>query len=313
MTPSGDPVAAYQLKGRTHSQAISDGSAGEFEVLRIDDLNVDHSYQRDLDVNLVQKIGRKYDIAAAGPIVVSRRSDGKLFIVNGQHRAAGAKTAGEDEVIAQVLDMTSVPTARARVLEAELRLMGNDRRGDKVAERFRAQLAAEHPESLAIVEILAQFNTRINPWPDPRHGVNAVSTVEHIYRKDRGGHLVRVFEFIQEAWGLADGPNASANVLSGVSWLLERHDAEMDRRRMVERLAVEGMDSLLRQARSHKAAMGGSLWMNVYRAMVQVYNERLPENKRLAWRTATPNKESRDAMERAANARSEAGQRDPED
>lgn len=306
-------VANYQMRGKVHSEAIRTGAAGEFEVLTIDDLKVDHSYQRDLDVNLVQRIAKDYDIAAAGPLVVARRSDGSLYVVNGQHRAAGAKTAGELEVIAQVIDLTNVPLDEARRIEAELRLKGNTRRGDKVQERFRAQLAAGWAESLAIVDIVSGFDTRINPWPDPRHGINAVSTVEQLYRKDRGGHLVRVLEFIREAFGQVDGPYAASAVLSGVSWLLERHDNDMDRKRMVERIGVEGLDSLMRQARSHKAALGGALWMNLYRAMIGVYNERLPEHKRLAWRSSTPSKESRDSMERAASARAEAGQMDPED
>lgn len=303
----------YSKRAKAHSEAIRGGTAGEFSVVRIDDLQVDHSYQRDLDVNLVQKIARHYDIAAAGPIVVSKRQDGTLWVVNGQHRAAGAKTAGEDEVIAQIVDNSAVPFDEARQLEAELRLKGNDRRSDKVQERFRAQLAAGYRESIAIVEIAEQFGTRINPWPDPKRGINAVSTVEALYRKDHGGHLVRVFEFIQESFGSADGPTVQVGILNAVSWLLERHGAEMDRGRMVERIGHEGIDSLMRQARSHKAAMGGALWMNVYRAMVGVYNERLPESKRLSWRTSTPQKEARDDMERAASIRAEAGQMDPED
>lgn len=306
-------VATYHLSGRLHSESIRNGDAGAFEVVTIDDLKVDHSYQRDLDVNLVQGIAKEWDIAAAGPIVVARRGDGSLFVVNGQHRAAGAKTAGEAEIIAQVIDLSNVPIDEARKLEAELRLKGNTRRGDKVQERFRAQLAAGYKESLALVEIAREFGTRINPWPDPKHGINCVSTLEGLYRKDRGGHLVRVLEFVREAFGNVDGPTSVSALLSGVSWLLERHDNELDRKRMVERLSVETLDGLLRQARSHKAAMGGSLWMNVYRAMIGIYNERLPESKRLAWRTSTPSKDARDSMERAANARSEAGHRDPED
>jgi hypothetical protein len=301
-------VSAYRLaKSKVHSEAIRSGEAGDFVVLRIDDLKVDHAYQRDLDVNLVQKIARSFDIAAAGPIVVSLRSDGSYFIVNGQHRAAGAKTAGEEEIIAQVVDYSGVPLDEARRKEAELRLKGNDRRSDKALERFRAQIAASHRESLHIVEICDQFGTRINPWADPRHGVTAISTVERLYRKDNGGHLVQVFKFIQEAYGRVDGPSAASTILSGVSWLLERHDNEMNRGRMAQRLGIEGLDSLNRQARAHKAAMGGSLWMNTYRAMIGIYNERLKEDRRLAWRTSTPAKEARDSMDRAAEIRASQG------
>lgn len=302
-------TTSYEQRGQEHSRAIASGAAGEFEVLRIDDLKVDHSYQRDLDVNLVQKIARDYDIAAAGPLVVSRRADGSLYVVNGQHRGAAAKTAGETEVIAQVIDTSGVPIDEARRLEAELRLKGNTRRSDKVQERFRAQLAAGYRESTSIVEIAQQFGTRINPWPDSKHGINCVSTVEALYRKDSGGHLVRVFEFVQEAYGQVDGPTATTALLSATSWLLERHDHEMDRRRMVERLGVEGLDSLMRQGLSHRAALGGSVWMNLYRAMIGVYNERLPEAKRLNWRTsASATKAAVDLASRAAEQRDAIGE-----
>lgn len=311
MSPSGDAVATYKLQGRAHSEQIRSGAAGDFEVLTIDDLKIDHAYQRDLNVDLVQKIARDWDIAAAGPLVVSRRADGSLFIVNGQHRAAAAKTAGEEEVIAQVVDMTEVPLDEARKLEAELRLKGNSRRSDKVQERFRAQLAAGYRESLAIVEIADTFGTRINPWPDGRHGINCVSTVEALYRKDRGGHLVRVFEFVQEAFGQVDGPTSTSTILAGVSWLLERHDHGMDRKRMVERLGVEGTDQLMRAAMAHRAALHGSTWMNFYRAMIGAYNERLPEAKRLPWITSAASRSAAKLDSEAAARRDAAGQTEP--
>lgn len=306
MSPAEGQVAQFTIaRSKVHSEAIKAGEAGEFEVVSLDALKVDHSYQRDLDVNLVQKIARDWDIAAAGPIVCNRRDDGSLYVVNGQHRAAAAKTAGEMEIIAQVTQGLS------QAEEAELRLKGNTRRTDKVQERFRAQLAALHPESLAIVDIAGKFGTRINPWPDTKHGINAVSTIEELYRKDRGGHLVRVLEFIQEAFGQADGPNVTTAALKGVSWLLERHDTGMDRKRMVERLGVEGMPQLMRAAMSHRAALGGSLWMNYYRAMVGVYNERLPEGKRIEWRTTASAKRIAEAESGYAAQRDHGGQTEP--
>ena len=76
--------------------------ARDLGPLSIDELNVDHTYQRDLDQTLAQKIARDYDIVAVDPIIVSMRSDGSLWIVNGQHRAAAAKITGETEILAYV-------------------------------------------------------------------------------------------------------------------------------------------------------------------------------------------------------------------
>jgi hypothetical protein len=268
---------------------IPPGSAatemGDIEVVRIDDLNVDHAYQRDLDAGLVQRIAATWDIVASGPIVVARRADGSLWIVNGQHRAAAAKVAGEQEILAQVKSVAHMSPDQARVYEAELRLKGNTRRTDKSQERFRAQVAAKHPDSLAIVEIASKFETRINPWPDAKHGINSVSAVERLYRKNNGVLLTRVFEFIRDAFGEVGGRYASVASLNAIAWLLEHHDQEMNRSRMVERLGIEGIEAVDRKARAAKGAMGGAIWTNYYRAMIEVYNTNLPQKSRLEWKT----------------------------
>jgi hypothetical protein len=209
-TPENEPVSIPPGTAETEM--------GDMEVVAIDDLNVDHAYQRDLDAGLVQRIAAGWDIVASGPIVVSRRPDGSLWIVNGQHRAAAAKVAGETHILAQVKSVAGMTPDEARVYEAELRLKGNTRRTDKSQERFRAQVAARHADSLAIVEIASKFNTRINPWNDQKHG-------------------------------------------------------------------IKGIEALDRKARAHKGAMGGALWTNYYRAMIEIYNTNLPQKSRLEWRT----------------------------
>jgi hypothetical protein len=276
-TPENEPVSIPPGTAETEM--------GDMEVVAIDDLNVDHAYQRDLDAGLVQRIAAGWDIVASGPIVVSRRPDGSLWIVNGQHRAAAAKVAGETHILAQVKSVAGMTPDEARVYEAELRLKGNTRRTDKSQERFRAQVAARHADSLAIVEIASKFNTRINPWNDQKHGINSVSAVERLYRKNNGVLLTRVFEFIRDAFGEVGGAFASVAMLNAIAWLLERHDQEMNRSRMVERLGVEGIEALDRKARAHKGAMGGALWTNYYRAMIEIYNTNLPQKSRLEWRT----------------------------
>ena len=264
---------------------VSTSDVGNLEVLTIDDLHVDHTYQRDLSADRVQSIAAKWDIVAAGPIVVSRRANGDLYIVNGQHRAAAAKMAGETHVIAQVVnDLTAKQ-------EATLRLKGNYRLGDKAMERFRAQLAAEDPESKAIVTLCEQFETRINATPSTEHGINAITAVETMYRRNKGILLTRVFEVIRLAFGRVEGKYATVGMMKGIEWMLEKHHDGLDRGRFVDRLAAEGPEGLERKARSHKAAMGGALWTNYYRAMVEAYNHRLPEGSRLEWRTGGWSKE----------------------
>jgi hypothetical protein len=254
--------------------------SGKYEVVQIDDLHIDPSYQRDLSRDLVERIKAAWRDAAAGAIVVSRRVSGDLYIVNGQHRTAAAAEIGRTEVLAQVIDGLS------REEEAALRLLGNTSRADSAQERFRAQVAAGNVESIAIQEIAREFDTRINPSPDQRSGINTVAAVEDLYRWDgKGLMLTAVFEVVRDAFGHIGGKAASSSTLKAVGWFMDKHRHEIDRRRFVDRIAAEGVDALDRKARSHKAAVGGALWMNYYRAMVEAYNVRLTERQRLEFKT----------------------------
>jgi hypothetical protein len=253
--------------------------AGKIEVVEIDQLHVDRAYQRELNMELVQKIASKWEPTAAGPIVVSRRRNGDLYIVNGQHRTAGAKMAGETHILAQVVDGLDEAT------EAVLRLQGNTRLGDRSLERFRAQVAAGYAESLDIVKILARFDTKINTASN-EPGINCVSAVERIYRTDKGVLLVRTLEVVKEAFGEIAGRSATAALLAAIAWFLQTHPAEeYDRNRLIEKLSGVGLAALDRMATNTKAAMGGAKWVNVYRAIVEAYNEKLSESNRLEWRT----------------------------
>lgn len=254
--------------------------AGTLEVVHIEDLNVDYIYQRDLNSDLVNKIAGSYDMAVAGTIVISRRANGSLWVVDGAHRVAGATLAGEKEMLAQVLSGLDQQT------EAALRLKGNVKRSDKSAERFKAQVAAGFTESLAIVEILGNFESKLNiSAPDTYHGINAISAVESIYRVNKGIMLARVLEMIRDAFGSVGGKTSSVAMLKGIAWLIQKHEREMDRGRMIDKMSRDGVDMIERKARSIKLTHGGALWVNFYRAMIDSYNERLPEKSKLEWKT----------------------------
>lgn len=261
------------------SKLLADaGDAGNVEVLMIEDLRIDALYQRDLSQDLVNKIAETWDLAAAGPIVVSRRKSGDMYIVNGQHRTAAAKRAGETEILAQVIEGLDAKT------EAELRLKGNTRRSDRPAERFKAQVAAGHEDSLAIVEICNRFDTKINEFPNMSSGINAVAAIERLYERDNGILLVRTFEMIQDAWSSVGGEYATSSILKSLAFFINQHP-EANRNRLIGRLTMEGPKGLQRRGMNHRAIHGGAEWLNYYRALVEVYNDKLNDANKLELRT----------------------------
>ena len=259
--------------------------AGTIEVVKIADLKRDPAYQRPISQDLVDDIARNWDIVAADLIVVSRRQNGDLYIVNGQHRSAAAMQAGETEVLAHVINGLTAKD------EAILRLKGNKRRNDTAQDRFRAQVSAADPESLDIVRIVESLGGRVNFHPDAKYGINTVSSLETVYRKDGGVLLLRTLELIVAAFGNLDGRHSSVGILKSIAWLLENHtDDNMDMARLRERIQIVGVDELDRKARNHKVVMGGALWMNYYRAIIEAYNAKLSEAKMLTLRLSKSSK-----------------------
>lgn len=263
------------------TKGIELNGLGSAEVLPIESIIVDPEYQRDLRHDLVNRIARSYDIVKAGPILVSDR-DGVLYCVDGQHRIAGALQAGETEIFAHVVH------GLTQQEEAELRLARNDRRSDSVYEKFRTRLVMQDPKAERMAEICEQMGAPINLEPNVNKGINALSTVEALYDIDGTGvWLQRVLRFLSEVFeDELGGRTTSVSMMKSTAWFLDRH---VDRREVswsdfVERIRQVGVADLDRKARAHKGAMGGSLWMNYYRAMVESWNFGRREGNKLHWK-----------------------------
>lgn len=282
-------MANAKTKGQTSaglSEVAIEGmtlpeQAGSAEVLPIDSIQVDAEYQRSLRQDLVEKIRKEWDIVKAGPILVSQRADGSLWCVDGQHRMVGAKGAGETEIFAHVVHGLD------REQEAALRLARNDRRSDNTFEKFRTRLVMGDPVAHRLVEIAHQFKTQINLEASMYVGINAIAAVEQLYLIDYGTTLIKVFKTLSDAYGedQLKGRNVGVAMLKGVAWFLDRHveRREVPYKEFVERLGAVGVEDIDRKARAQKAALGGSLWLNYYRSMVELWNFRRSDKNKIEW------------------------------
>lgn len=263
-------------------KGIDLADAGSAEVLPIDKINVDPDYQRELRHELVERIRSEWDIVKAGPILVSQRKNGSLWCVDGQHRMTGAKLAGEEEIFAHVVH------GLTKRQEAELRYARNERRADSMFEKFRTRLVMGDQKAERMVEICHQFGTSINTATNMHTGINAINAVETLYDLDYGVTLAKVFKALSDAYGpdSLSGRTVSVAMLKSVAWFLDRHveRKEANYKEYTSRLGAVGIDDIDRKARSHKAALGGSLWINYYRAMVELWNFRRQESKKLDWK-----------------------------
>lgn len=251
--------------------------AGRLEAVAIDELHFDKLYQRDISSEWVQTHGEDYSPRKAGTIILNRRKNGELWVIDGQHRTASAQLAGHTHMLALVFDQLSPRE------EAGMRVAYNDRRVDDPLARFKAQLYAGDPQAKAIAEICERFGTRINNTPETERGINCIGAIEKLYKRDDGMTLARVFEIVQRGFGSVSGQMVKASQLHALAWLLEANAAEkIDINRLVEVLQVEGWRGIRGRAESHRMAAGGVVWVNTYRALIEVYNVSLPQGRRLS-------------------------------
>lgn len=256
----------------------------KIEQVLLSELKVDRTYQRDPSQKLVDDIADSWDEVASELILVADRGErdenhGGMYVVNGQHRTIASRKLGHDRIWARVLDLSEADDPGE--IEAALRLKTNVRLGDRPLERFKAQLRSGDEESIAITKLLARYDTQINATPTQEEGINSVTGIETLYRLDNGGLLAEILETIKAAFGNVAGRAATIYILKGVGWFILKHSDMTDRGRLIEKLNEAGTAAIDRRARAHMSVMGGNLWQNYYRAIVDFYNEKLQQRNRL--------------------------------
>jgi hypothetical protein len=254
-------------------------SEDDLDVLPIAVLRIDLTYQRERREHLIRKILRSgFDMNAAYPIIVSERppippmTEPRYFNVDGQHRVGAAEREGETEVICKIVRFSG---SEAKIVqqEAALRTKMGERKPDTPMERFKSKLRSGDDEALRIDSLVESFGGRIAQSQNQAHAIQAVSTLEKLYRRDV---LTSVLRVIKDAWDSFDGRAGEAAMLDALAWLIQKHP-DYDSTHLTRRLRGTPPEAVHARATAIQAGMGGSLWKNHYRAVLEFYNQRAPK------------------------------------
>lgn len=126
------------------------GAPPTLEWIGVDQLHIDESYQRAIDGPASQRIIRGmigcWDWRLCQPLAVVRRDDGGLFVIDGQHRLAGARRRGN------ILHLPCVVTRPDN--EAEMFVALNTKRARlSQTDVFNASLASGDADAQAVKDI----------------------------------------------------------------------------------------------------------------------------------------------------------------
>jgi hypothetical protein len=255
----------------------------DFEAVPLNRLHIDREYQRHLNLKQVAEMAARWDIALCDTIKVSKRADGTLWVIDGQHRVEAAKKAGEREIFAQVL------TGLTPQQEADI-FYGSTvyRRGLRPLDKWRASLRAEHPNTVEINEIVNSLGGAVNRKESQSAGINAVGMLWKIYEYG-GAHILQSsLSLLRDAWPMYQlgGITTEAPMMAGAAFIVGLYDPdELDRRRMVNKLASVGPESIRIRGRSYQS-LGKKVDGSFYLSMLDAYNKGKSEERKLVERRA---------------------------
>lgn len=127
------------------------------------ELQIDRDYQRSLDTassqSLIRKIAQYWNWDLCQVLVVARRKDGGLYVIDGQHRLEAARLRRDLGQLPCVVVESESPAEEA----ASFVHLNQQRRPLTKLDLFKAAVASEDPEACAILEALQDAGLSVAP------------------------------------------------------------------------------------------------------------------------------------------------------
>lgn len=261
----------------------------DIHQVNISKLTVDPDIQRSLNHRRVDDMVENFKEDALGVITVSRRANGDMVIVDGQHRWAAAEKAGLTGLPAKVYEGLTTPE------EASLFRVLNNTKIVNSLDRFRVRVVEGDPVAVAIHEALEREGWKVPRQPSTKSSglVNSVASLEWVFNGagirdvQQMGILRQVIEVVTAAWGY-DVDGMRANIVKGLGAFLTRFDGQVDLAKLVRMLKsypggpmkLQADGQLLRSMRRSSAAD------SVAAIVVNTYNRYKRANKLPEWFTS---------------------------
>lgn len=199
------------------------------------ELVIDLQVQRNLRQRRVNKIAEDFDPAALGTVVLAERSNGELVVIDGQHRIAAARLAGQEDTPVHA----EVHTGLSPQEEAALFRRKNNTEKVGPVDRHRVAVTEGNPLNLAIESVAHAYGFRVSQGTS-KDSFAAVAGATRIVATggERGAELLRdTFEVVTKAWP-HDRLAVDGRIIEGVAYFLHRHGPLVDKAGLIHKLAL---------------------------------------------------------------------------
>ena len=270
---TGRMSATYRSGGRRPLRPGETPATVTTEWLVVGDLKVDHAYQRDITPGRVREIVENFDPDLLGMFMVSRRSNGMQFLLDGQTRQAALIDMNWSDQRVPCL----VYSGLSKTDEARIFVGANVTHTKPSALAvFKGKLAAGDAFTVQVHETCMKHGYMENiKHTNLKHGA-IMSPASVIAIATRGGidTLDRTLAVTSSAW---PGQHVNAPVLKALAIFLVQYGPALQMERVVTVLARTTPDVLVSRARTLSSATRATL--PIVQVLVGDYNARLKNGR----------------------------------
>lgn len=261
---------------KTHIEKLSKPS--HIEELHAGDFYTDYNVQRSLQEPRVAEMAADFRPDSMGLITASLRPDGRIAILDGQHRIMAARAARYDgPIVTRVFEQLTVQE------EAGLFLTLNKSRAVSTIDKFKVRITLGDPIATNINKILKAYGLNVNfANTKSTNTIGAVVTLEKVYHgagvRDGGHHadlIDRVVGTLIAAYNGDTRPAVfSRPMIEGLGIFHATYGKRIDKERLVDALSGIQPRQVATRARTRRDALGGSIGENAAEVMLEIYNHR---------------------------------------
>lgn len=247
--------------------------AGTHELVDERRLHVDLGYQRPLTAGRVRKMALEFNDILLSTFVVTRRPNGELYVIDGQHRLTAIRRAMPGMAVhCLVLELPS-ESDEALVFE-ELNCY---RGAPRAVDRFRSMEFRRDPVAVELREAVEKAGYTLlldhgsSKRAKPCH-TNAVGVLQDLYATGGVSAIESTLRTLRVIW--PDDPlNGQRYVIEGVSMFLAKYtsDPRFQQKIMFDHWGSRSLGYLRRQASN----FNGHAATNLARALLAEYNRGL--------------------------------------
>jgi hypothetical protein len=288
-----DVTERKQVETRTAVQRKPSREAlPTIEWLAVADLLVDYSYQHRPYASAIDALNKDFQEAYSGFILVNHRSDGSMWILDGQTRHAVHQLRDIRWIRAEML------YGLTQAQEAEVYLLKCINAKRMPVDFFLAEYIAKRPMAVLIHEVLDKRGIEIESYASTQRYrsveeppvVTCVSYLRRMIAREgvdddgnlRGDVLGMALDLIKDTWEYA-GNSLTAIFLDSIHRIVGLHGEELDRRAFISKLQGHRPEDLREQALMLRIGTKPLLSTGaaLQRVIIDLYNSGRPQQRRI--------------------------------